>query len=89
MIIQKERSIIPACDVPLEVYEQIVRETSDIEGIGAYKIGFQLALKYGLPKIVEVTRKYNHKPIIYDHQKAGTDIPKTGENFARTVKTPG
>lgn len=88
-IIKSERSIIPACDVDLELYERIVKETSDVEGIGAYKIGFELGLSYGLPQVVELTRKYNNKPIIYDHQKAGTDIPDTGKNFARTMKNAG
>jgi len=85
-IIQRERSIIPACDVPLKVYEEIVRETSDIEGVGGYKVGFFLALEHGLPKIVEIAREYTDKPIIYDHQKAGTDIPPMGEKFAKVCK---
>ena len=88
-IIQRERSIIPACDVPLDLYERIVRDTADVDGVGAYKVGFELGLGYGLPRVVELTRKYNGKPIIYDHQKAGTDIPDTGKNFARTMKNAG
>lgn len=88
-IIKRQRSIIPACDVSLEVYEEIVRETSDIEGIGGYKVGFFLGLKHGLQKIVEVTRKYTDKPIIYDHQKAGTDIPDTGKKFMDVCKRAG
>jgi len=88
-IIKRDRSVIPACDVPLEHYERIVRETADIEGIGGYKVGFFLGLDYGLPKIVEITRKYTDKPIIYDHQKAGTDIPAMGEKFAKICKKAG
>jgi len=88
-IIKRQRSIIPACDVSLEIYEEIVRETCDIEGIGGYKVGFFLGLKYGLPKIVEVARKYTDKPIIYDHQKAGTDIPDIGEKFMDACKKAG
>ena len=88
-IIQRERSIIPACDVPLEVYEEIVRGTGDVDGVGGYKVGFFLGLNYSLPKIVEVTRKYTDKPIIYDHQKAGTDIPDTSEKFMDVCKKAG
>lgn len=88
-IIQLDRSIIPACDVYMDVYERIVKETSDVEGVGAYKVGFQLGLSYGLPKVVEVTRRHNNKPIIYDHQKAGTDIPDTGAEFANIMKSAG
>lgn len=88
-IIKRDRSVIPACDVPLELYERIVRETANIEGIGGYKVGFFLGLDYGLPKIVEIARKYTDKPIIYDHQKAGTDIPDMGGKFAKICKKSG
>jgi len=88
-IIKRDRSVIPACDVPLELYERIVKETADIEGIGGYKVGFFLGLDYGLPKIVEIARKYTDKPIIYDHQKAGTDIPDMGGKFAKICKKSG
>lgn len=88
-IIARNRSIIPACDVPLDLYEQIVKETADIDEIGGYKIGFFLGLTYGLPKVVEITRNYSDKPIIYDHQKAGTDIPDTGVKFAQACKNAG
>jgi orotidine-5'-phosphate decarboxylase len=88
-LIRRERSIIPACDVSLEVYEKIIRETAGIDGVGAYKVGFQLGLLYGLPKVVETAKKYTDKPVIYDHQKAGTDIPDTGKNFAETLAAAG
>ncbi|MDD5148831.1 MAG: orotidine 5'-phosphate decarboxylase [Candidatus ainarchaeum sp.] len=82
-IIKIPRSVIPACDVAeLEKFEEIVEATAGIEKIGAYKIGFELALQYGLPKVVKTARKHSDKPVIYDHQKAGTDIPDTGKNFA-------
>ena len=46
-IIKIPRSVIPACDVAeIEKFEQIVEETAQIEKIGAYKIGFELALQY-------------------------------------------
>ncbi len=89
-IIEKERSVIPACDVEtLEQFEELVKQTADVEGIGGYKIGFELGLGYGLPRVVETARKYTDKPLIYDHQKAGTDIPDTGKNFAKVVKRSG
>ncbi len=89
MIIKRDRSIIIACDVPLDKYEKILRETADIETIGGYKLGFYLALEYGLPRLVEIARKYTKKPLIYDHQKAGTDIPDTGGKFAEVCKNSG
>lgn len=88
-IIKRDRSIIPACDVDLPRFEHIVRETSKIPEIGAYKISAALALEVGLPRVVDVARKYTDKPLIYDHQKAGTDIPDTGKAFTATIKRCG
>lgn len=88
-IINRDRSIIPACDVQLSQFEKIVRETSDVAEVGAYKIGAVLSVSEGLRKVVEVARRYTNKPLIYDHQKAGTDIPDTGKPFVATLKDCG
>ena len=86
-IIKTDKSIIPSCDVPdLERLQKLVRETCSVDGIGAYKIGLELCLKYGIPKVVKAIRKHTKLPIIYDHQKAGNDIPELGEKFAEAVK---
>jgi len=89
-IIIRDRSVIPACDVEtLEQFEELVKQTADVEGIGGYKIGFELGLGFGLSTVVAAARKHSDKPIIYDHQKAGTDIPDTGKNYARVMKKAG
>jgi orotidine-5'-phosphate decarboxylase len=89
-IISRDKSVIPACDVVyLEELEELVSATHDVEGIGAYKIGFGLALSYGLPVVCESIREWTDLPIIYDHQKAATDTPHTGELFAKTCKDAG
>jgi orotidine-5'-phosphate decarboxylase len=88
-IIPRERSVIPACDVDLARFEEIVINTSDIPEIGAYKISAVLALSVGLPTVVKTARRHTNKPLIYDHQKAGTDIPETGKAFAAMLRTSG
>jgi orotidine-5'-phosphate decarboxylase len=92
-IIAADRSVIPACDVEtLEQFEKLVKETADVPGIGGYKIGFELGYGgkgWGLADVVDTARKYTDKPIIFDHQKAGSDIPDTGKNFARKMKNSG
>jgi orotidine-5'-phosphate decarboxylase len=88
-IINRQRSIIPACDVEFAQFEKVLIATKDIPEIGAYKIGSVLALSEGLPRIVQTARAYTDKPLIYDHQKAGTDIPDTGKAFAETLKRCG
>jgi len=89
MIIKEKHSIIPACDVDEKKYEELIKATADIPGIGGYKIGFVLALSIGLPRAVEIARKYTDKPLIYDHQKAATDIPSTGQSFAKVCREAG
>src|SRR3989338_7233933 len=86
-IIKLKKSIIPSCDVPdLTKLKNLVKETCSVEGVGAYKIGLELSLRYGIPAVIDAIRKYTNLPIIYDHQKAATDIPELGEKFAKAVK---
>ncbi len=86
-IIKLNKSIIPGCDVSdLEKLKNLVKETCSVEGIGAYKIGLQLCIPFGIRKVIDAIRKYTDLPIIYDHQKAATDIPELGEKFASAVK---
>jgi len=70
----------------LSALKTLVKETTNIKGVGAYKIGFQLALAFGFPKVIETIRKHSSLPIIYDHQKAGNDIPEMGKRFAEVCK---
>lgn len=89
MIIKKEKTIMIACDVDAPRFEQIVKQTADMGAVGSYKIGFYLALKYGLPQIAKIAREYTDKPLVYDHQKAATDIPETGKMFAEACASSG
>ncbi len=90
MLIKKDRSIIPACDVStLEQLKSLVEDTHSVEGIGAYKIGFELVIPYGMKQVIEVIRSITDHPIIYDHQKAATDIPETGKKFVKACRISG
>ncbi|HLC54344.1 MAG TPA: orotidine 5'-phosphate decarboxylase / HUMPS family protein [Candidatus Nanoarchaeia archaeon] len=89
-IITSDRSVIPACDIDnSDQFISLLNATKDNPDIGGYKIGFELGLTFGLPNVVQKIRALTDKPVIYDHQKAGTDIPDTGRNFARTMKRAG
>lgn len=89
MIIKKDRSIMIACDVDAKRFEEIVKKTADLDAVSSYKIGFYLALRYGLPQIVKIARRYTDKQLVYDHQKAATDIPETGKMFADACTSSG
>ncbi|NYZ76758.1 orotidine 5'-phosphate decarboxylase [Candidatus Micrarchaeota archaeon] len=88
-IIGRDRSIVIACDAPLNIYKKILEQTADIGAVGGYKLGFYLGLRHGLPKLVKLTREYTDKPLIYDHQKAATDIPDTGKKFMEVCTDAG
>lgn len=89
-LIPIDRSIIPACDINnLGLFAKIISETAELEKVGAYKVGLELIIPYGLKNVIKVARRYTDKPIIYDHQKGGTDIPELGKKFAKAVKEAG
>ncbi len=89
-LIMQQKSVIPACDVAsLEKLKDLVIATSGVPGVGGYKVGLELAIPFGLSRVVNVIRKRSHLPVIYDHQKGGTDIPELGTKFAKAVQSSG
>src|SRR3989344_8458423 len=86
-LIELNKSIIPSCDVSdLAKLKELVKETCSVEGVGAYKIGLELVMRYGIPTVADIIKKQTDLPIIYDHQKAANDIPELGEKFAKAAK---
>ncbi|MBI4167536.1 MAG: hypothetical protein HY515_01125 [Candidatus Aenigmarchaeota archaeon] len=82
------RTVIPACDVAFEDFEAIVEATADNPRIGGYKIPAHAGRK-GWEAWVATAIKHTNKPLIYDHQKAGTDIPDTAGQFMKDLKGAG
>ncbi len=88
-LIDRDKGIIPACDAPIEVFEDVLKATYDIPQVVAYKIP-AISGRKGWESWTTLARKYApDKILIYDHQKAGTDIPDTGDEFMRNVKEAG
>jgi orotidine-5'-phosphate decarboxylase len=72
-----------------EEFEPIVQQLGGT-GLGAVKLGFQVGYGIGLPRAVSMVREADSElPIIFDHQKAGNDIPDTGKNFAKVMEYAG
>jgi orotidine-5'-phosphate decarboxylase len=46
-------------------------------------------LRYGLPAVVKAIHEVANILVIYDHQKAGTDIPQMGKPFATVCANAG
>jgi len=82
--------VVPACDVvSLEAFKRLLDETSSVEGIVGYKLGCILTLTYGLPALVAAAKEITDLPLIYDHQKAATDIPDVAKGFAEVCARAG
>ncbi|MBN1944838.1 MAG: orotidine 5'-phosphate decarboxylase [Bradymonadales bacterium] len=68
---------------------KLVEAVAEIDFMYGFKVGFALGLRHGLGQVVQAIRTVTPKPVIYDHQKAATDIPDTGELFADVLATAG
>ena len=86
----KQYRIIPALDtVDLAAALRLVCKVAGRESVYGFKLGFGLGLGHGLPETVRRIREWTDKPLIYDHQKAATDIPDTGALFGDVMKMAG
>jgi len=87
-IISSQKSVIVAADVStLDELRRLAIAVRGVQGIGGFKLGFRVALK-GIATAVQIIRaNYGQDcPIIYDHQKAGNDIPDMGKGFAQDLR---
>lgn len=86
----KTYRLMPALDImDLEQAVALAKAVGDLDFILGFKIGFTLGLTHGLPETVKRLRGVTDKALVYDHQKAGTDIPATGEQFADIMAGAG
>jgi orotidine-5'-phosphate decarboxylase len=82
--------VVVALDVEsLDDMRRVVERTTRVEGIVGYKVGLTAALRLGLPGAVKHLRAVTDLPLIYDHQKAGPDVPDMAAKFAATCKEAG
>lgn len=90
-IIQSKRSVIVAADVPnLGKLANLAEGMVGVTGIGGFKLGLTLAMQDLFVAVSAVRRSLGPSfPIIYDHQKAGNDIPDMGKQFAEVLKNSG
>jgi orotidine-5'-phosphate decarboxylase len=82
----RTHGIIPALDVPdTAAVRRIVRATSAVPGVVGYKLGLATVLQLGLRAAVELIAELTDLPVLYDHQKAGLDVPSNAAVLARTL----
>ncbi len=75
--------LVIACDCDKERFKEILEAGESFDEVIGYKLGFYLGLRYGLSNVARWARKFTDKTLIYDHQKAGTDVPHTASHFAQ------
>lgn len=90
-IIAAQKSVIVAADVPnFGKLTELASAVKGVPGIGGFKIGFRLAFKDIVTAVHTIQSAYSpNAVIIYDHQKAGNDIPAMGRGFAQDLKAAG
>ena len=80
---QHDAGIVLSADVgelsEIRAVAALARESGQVV---ALKVGVSTVLRFGLPAVANAVRAETDVPIIYDHQKAGTDIPRLGRLFA-------
>ena len=82
-----DMGIVPALDIDShEHLEVVVRETSKREGVAGYKLGLTSVLRFGLAESVRRLRDLTDLPILYDHQKAGPDMPDMAVKYTAMCK---
>jgi orotidine-5'-phosphate decarboxylase len=82
--------LIPALDVDsMDDMLRLVEKTTGVAGVAGYKLGLTGVLPKGLPAAISALRKVTSLPIIYDHQKAGPDMPDMAQKFAKLCKQSG
>jgi orotidine-5'-phosphate decarboxylase len=89
-LIQQQCGVMPALDVDsFEDMLELVSSTCEIPGVVGYKLGLTGVLPKGLPVAVRAIRERTGLPIIYDHQKAGPDMPDMAPKFSKLCREAG
>jgi orotidine-5'-phosphate decarboxylase len=85
-----ENGVIPALDVEsVDELQRLVETTHDVEGIVGYKLGVVGALRLGLRGAVQAICDITDLPVVYDHQKAGPDIPDMAAKYVAICSEAG
>ena len=73
-----------------KLINNIISSTKDFPFIVGYKINTESIILCGLESIVKLIKEKTSLPLIYDHQKYGTDNPEiSGEGMIEKIKKVG
>jgi len=86
----RDAGIVLAADVAsIPDLRRLAELSVDVPEVVGVKVGFSLALRHGLGSVVAAVRDVSKVAVIYDHQKAATDIPAMGSPFAAVCQEAG
>jgi orotidine-5'-phosphate decarboxylase len=89
-LFKHSHGVVPACDVEtIDELKRLVDQTTSVEGIVGYKLGLTGVLQLGLAGVVRAVREHTDLPLLYDHQKAGPDIPDMAAKLVRLCREAG
>ncbi len=69
--------------------KRVVEQTTRIDGVAGYKVGLIMVLRLGLAEAIRTLRLVTDRPLVYDHQKAGADVPEMASKFAANCRAAG
>src|SRR5665213_23463 len=81
-----EKGVVWAADVEPDEFAETMVKIGDAKGLVGVKIGFEVGLGLSLEDATSIVRNTSDAKVLYDHQKAGNDIPDTSINFVRAMK---
>lgn len=88
--LRSTHGIMPSLDMEsLDEARRVIERTTRVHGVVAYKFGLTTVLRHGLARTVAAMRQVTDLPLIYDHQKAGADVPDMAGKFAATCREAG
>lgn len=88
--LRKPPALIPSLDLKLDKATELITKLADVEDkIAAYKMSSLQVMERGLLEATEELKAYTSLPIIYDHQKASTDIPSIVKSQVELVASFG
>jgi orotidine-5'-phosphate decarboxylase len=66
-----------------------VKATTGLAGISGYKLGLSSVLRFGLKESMRRLQDLTDLPILYDHQKAGPDMPDMAKKYTAMCAEAG
>ena len=72
----KNGLLVDINDPEKSTIEDIIDVTKELDYVAGYKLGVRPIIKNGLRDIAGLIKKQTSKPLLYDHQKFGNEIPE-------------